>query len=80
MTSEELLRISSWHDCPNSTPFVWYFLKMEYANDDTTDIPEINPNICVAVQPYHFEPLDRNSSSVGGSDSDSDRASAESLM
>ena len=53
---------------------------MEYANDDTTDIPEINLNICVAVQPYHFEPLDRDSSSVGGSDSDSDRASAESLM
>ena len=49
---------------------------MEYANDDTTDIPEIDLNVCVAVQPYQFEPLDRDSSSVSGSDSDS--ASAES--
>ena len=47
---------------------------MEYANDDTTGIPEIDLNICVAVQPYQFEPLDRDSSSVSGSDS----ASAES--
>ena len=33
---------------------------MEYANDDTTDIPEIDLNICVAVQTYHL----RDSSSV----------------
>ena len=52
------------------------FFKMEYANDDTTDIPEIDLNICVAVQPCQFEPLDRDSSIVSGSDSD--RASAES--
>ena len=49
---------------------------MEYANDDTTDIPEIDLNICVAVQPYWFEPLDRDSSSVSSTGSDS--ASAES--
>ena len=47
---------------------------MEYENDDTTDIPEIDLNICVAVQPYQFEPLDRDSISGTGSDS----ASAES--
>ena len=46
----------------------------EYENNDTTDIPEIDLNICVAVQPYQFEPLDRDSSSGTGSDS----ASAES--
>ena len=49
---------------------------MEYANDDTTNIPEIDLNICVAVQPYQFKPLDRDSSSVSGIGSDS--ASAES--
>ena len=49
---------------------------MEYANDDTTDIPEIDLNICVAVQPYQFKPLDRDSSSVSGTGIDS--ASAES--
>ena len=40
---------------------------MEYANDDTTDIPEIDLDICVAVQPYQFEPLDRDNSRVSGS-------------
>ena len=50
---------------------------MEYANDDTTDIPEIDLNICVAVQPYQFEPLDRDSSSVSGSDSDRDSAESD---
>ena len=49
---------------------------MEYANDDTTDIPGIDLNICVAVQPYQFKPLDRDSGSVSGTGSDS--ASAES--
>ena len=81
MTSEESLRISSLaYDCPNSTLFVSDFLKMDYANDDTTDIQEIDLNICVAVQPYQFELLDRDSSSVSGSDTDTDtdRASAES--
>ena len=47
---------------------------MEYANDDTNDIPEIDPSVCVAVQPYQFEPLNRDSSSGTGSDC----ASAES--
>ena len=50
---------------------------MEYANDDITDIPEIDLNICVAVQPYQFEPLDRDSSSVSGSDSDRDSAESD---
>ena len=40
---------------------------MEYANDDTTDIPEIDLDICVAVQPYQFEPQDRDNSRVSGS-------------
>ena len=61
-------------DSPNSTLFVWGFSNMEYKNYDTTDIPEIDLNIFVAVQPYQFEPLDRDSSSGTGSDS----ASAES--
>ena len=39
---------------------------MEYAKDDTTGTPEIDLNICVAVQPYQFEPLDRDSSSISG--------------
>ena len=51
---------------------------MEYANDDTTDIPEIDLNICVAVQPYQFKPLDLDSSSVSDSGTGSDSASAES--
>ena len=34
---------------------------MKYANDHTTDIPEFDLNICVAVQPYQFELLDRDS-------------------
>ena len=49
---------------------------MEYANDNTTDISEIDLNICVTVQPYQFKPLDLDSSSVSGTGSDS--ASAES--
>ena len=61
-------------DCPNSTLYCLGFFKMEYENDDTTDIPKIDLNISVAVQPYQFEPLDRDSSSGTGSDS----ASAES--
>ena len=42
------------YDCPSSTLFVWVFFKMEYANDDTTGIPEIDLNISVAVQPYQL--------------------------
>ena len=75
VTSEESLRISCLaYDYLNSTQYsiCLGFLKMEYANDDTNDIPEIDLNICVAVQPYLFEPLDRDSSSVSGSDSDRD--------
>ena len=53
--------------------YLFGFFKMEYENDDTTDIPEIDLNICVAVQPYQFEPLDRDSSSGSGSDRDTDR-------
>ena len=62
--------------------YLFGFFLMEYANDDTTDIPEIYLNICVAVQPCEFQPLGQRSrlqysaSSVNGSDSD--RASAES--
>ena len=49
---------------------------MECANDDFSDIPEIDFNICAAVQPYQFEPLDSDYSSVSGRGIDS--ASAES--
>ena len=49
---------------------------MECANDDFSDIPEIDFNICAAVQPYQFESLDSDCSSVSGRGSDS--ASAES--
>ena len=49
---------------------------MEYANDDTTDIPEIDLNICVAVQTYHLR--DSSIVSTGGTGSDSASGSAES--
>ena len=57
MMSEESLQISS----VRILLYLFGFFKMEYVNDNTTDIPEIDLNICVAVQPKQFEPLDRNS-------------------
>ena len=75
VTSEESLQVSSLtYGLSEFYSICLGFFKMEYENDDTTDIPEIDLNICVAVQPYQFEPLDRDSSSGTGSDS----ASAES--
>ena len=70
MTSEESLQVSSLtYGLSELYSICLGFFKMEYENDDTTDIPEIDLNICVAVQPYQFEPLDRDCSSGTGSDS-----------
>ena len=58
-----------------NTVFVWGFLKWHMQTTiPLTSQRLIDLNICVAVQPYQFEPLDRDSSSGTGSDS----ASAES--
>ena len=64
MTSEESLLT---YGLPEFYSVCLGYFKMEYENEDTTDIPEIDLNICVAVQPYQFEPLDRDSSSGTGS-------------
>ena len=62
MTSEESLQISSLtYGLSEFYSICFGFFKMEYAKDNTTDIPETYLNICVAVQPYQFEPLDRDS-------------------
>ena len=65
--SEESLQVSSLtYGMSEFYSICLGFFKMEYGNDDTTDIIEIDLNIYVAVQPYQFETLDRDSSSGTG--------------
>ena len=53
MTSEESLQVSRLtYGLSEFYSICLGFFRMEYENDDTTDIPEIDLNICVAVQPF----------------------------